>query len=193
MNYIYDIILNLNNEFIEFYEWNKNDYLTHVRKIPIFKIDNKTMKKIKIGNKIQNYKFIASIKNKCCTFGKNNRNYLTLLCNEEKVIGISLNQKGYIKEISDLLIDEEDYILDSYNKFAFIKLDIIENNKNYINFLTRNEKEKLKTVKKEIKKSNNQVLNYLCYELNINEINDEIIIKNFKEMYNFFNLIHNKK
>lgn len=191
MSYIYDIILNLNNEFIEFYEWDKSDYLTHIRKIPIYKISN--ISKIKIGNKINNYKFIESIKNKTYVFGKNNRDYLVLLCNEEKVLAISLNNKGYIKEISDLLIDEEDYILESYNKYPFVKLDIIDNTKVYNYFFTRREREKIKNVKKQIKKSKSNVLNYLCYELNIKEINDEEINKKYQEMYNFFNLIHNKK
>ena len=191
MSYIYDIILNLNNEFIEFYEWDKSDYLTHIRKIPIYKISN--ISKIKIGNKINNYKFIESIKNKTYVFGKNNRDYLVLLCNEEKVLAISLNNKGYIKEISDLLIDEEDYILESYNKYPFAKLDIIDNTKVYNYFFTRREREKIKNVKKQIKKSKSNVLNYLCYELNIKEINDEEINKKYQEMYNFFNLIHNKK
>lgn len=191
MSYIYDIILNLNNEFIEFYEWDKSDYLTHIRKIPIYKISN--ISKIKIGNKINNYKFIESIKNKTYVFGKNNRDYLVLLCNEEKVLAISLNNKGYIKEISDLLIDEEDYILESYNKYPFAKLDIIDNTKIYNYFFTRREREKIKNVKKQIKKSKSNVLNYLCYELNIKEINDEEINKKYQEMYNFFNLIHNKK
>ena len=191
MSYIYEIILNLNNEFIEFYEWDKSDYLTHIRKIPIYKISN--ISKIKIGNKINNYKFIESIKNKTYVFGKNNRDYLVLLCNEEKVLAISLNNKGYIKEISDLLIDEEDYILESYNKYPFAKLDIIDNTKVYNYFFTRKEREKIKNVKKQIKKSKSNVLNYLCYELNIKEINDEEINKKYQEMYNFFNLIHNKK
>lgn len=191
MSYIYDIILNLNNEFIEFYEWDKSDYLTHIRKIPIYKISN--ISKIKIGNKINNYKFIESIKNKTYVFGKNNRDYLVLLCNEEKVLAISLNNKGYIKEISDLLIDEEDYILESYNKYPFAKLDIIDNTKVYNYFFTRREREKIKNVKKQIKNSKSNVLNYLCYELNIKEINDEEINKKYQEMYNFFNLIHNKK
>ena len=191
MSYIYDIILNLNNEFIEFYEWDKSDYLTHIRKIPIYKISN--ISKIKIGNKINNYNFIESIKNKTYVFGKNNRNYLVLLCNEEKVLAISLNNKGYIKEISDLLIDEEDYILESYNKYPFARLDITDNTKVYNYFFTRREREKIKNVKKQIKKSKSNVLNYLCYELNITEINDEEINKKYQEMYNFFNLIHNKK
>ena len=87
----------------------------------------------------------------------------------------------------------KDYILESYNKYPFVKLDIIDNTKVYNYFFTRREREKIKNVKKQIKKSKSNVLNYLCYELNIKEINDEEINKKYQEMYNFFNLIHNKK
>ena len=38
MTYIYDILLNFKDELIEFYDWNKNDNIIHIRKIPLLKI-----------------------------------------------------------------------------------------------------------------------------------------------------------
>ena len=46
MNYIYDIYLNLNNILFDFFDWNKNDKIIHVRKIPIFKVNEELLKKI---------------------------------------------------------------------------------------------------------------------------------------------------
>ena len=43
MIYIYDILLNLNNDFYEFYEWEKNDNIFHIKKIPIFLVDTNFM------------------------------------------------------------------------------------------------------------------------------------------------------
>ena len=40
MTYIYDILLNFKEELIEFYDWNKNDNIIHIRKIPLLKISN---------------------------------------------------------------------------------------------------------------------------------------------------------
>ena len=40
MNYAYDIILNFQKDYYDFFEWNKNDEILHIRKIPIFKISN---------------------------------------------------------------------------------------------------------------------------------------------------------
>ena len=38
MNYIYDILLNFNNQAYDIFEWNKEDKITHIRKIPLIKI-----------------------------------------------------------------------------------------------------------------------------------------------------------
>ena len=40
MTYIYDVTLNFNEVLYDFFEWNNNDNLIHVRKIPIFKVSN---------------------------------------------------------------------------------------------------------------------------------------------------------
>ena len=41
MKYIYDIELNFNNKYYEFYEWEKKDNITHINKIPYYKITNR--------------------------------------------------------------------------------------------------------------------------------------------------------
>lgn len=41
MKYIYDIVLNFNKQYFNFFEWNINDNIINIRKIPIFKISDK--------------------------------------------------------------------------------------------------------------------------------------------------------
>lgn len=36
MNYIYDIFLNYNRNLYDIFEWNKDDKILHIRKIPVF-------------------------------------------------------------------------------------------------------------------------------------------------------------
>ena len=36
MNYAYDLTINFNKKYIDFYEWNKDDNLEYYVKIPIF-------------------------------------------------------------------------------------------------------------------------------------------------------------
>ena len=50
MNYIYDIILNFQERIYDFYEWNKTDVITHIRKIPVFKISSKDLYNIENYN-----------------------------------------------------------------------------------------------------------------------------------------------
>ena len=47
MNYIYDILLNFQKEFYDFYEWNPDDEIIHIRKIPLFYINNNDFYTIK--------------------------------------------------------------------------------------------------------------------------------------------------
>jgi hypothetical protein len=44
MNYIYDIYLNFNNQLYDFFDWNKSDKLTHIKMIPIFKVNEETIR-----------------------------------------------------------------------------------------------------------------------------------------------------
>ena len=38
MDYIYDIVLNFNDDYYEFYEWKQEDKIINIKKIPIYKI-----------------------------------------------------------------------------------------------------------------------------------------------------------
>ena len=62
MNYIYDILLNFNRQLYDFFEWNLSDNIIHVRKIPLFRIDSKTLLTIR-DNKVKvDSSFLEKIK-----------------------------------------------------------------------------------------------------------------------------------
>ena len=72
MNYIYNIYLNFNKNYYDYYEWNDNDNIILVKKIPIIKTNTNDFKNIisnyiKINNKdklsIKNYFIITDSKN----------------------------------------------------------------------------------------------------------------------------------
>ena len=50
MNYVYDVLLNFNKELYEYYDWNLSDVIIHIRKILLFKVDNKVFNDLKKGN-----------------------------------------------------------------------------------------------------------------------------------------------
>ena len=83
MNYIYDIVLNFQDNYYNFFEWNRSDKLKNIIKIPLYrvsdkdiiilknnkvKVDKELIKKIKLDNK--NYKkIICLVSNKKITIG----------------------------------------------------------------------------------------------------------------------------
>ena len=61
MNYIYDIVLNLNEILYDQFDWLKKDNIERIKRIPIYKIGEEDLKNI-IANKINMN--INEIKNK---------------------------------------------------------------------------------------------------------------------------------
>ena len=119
MNYVYDIVLNFNKCFFDFYDWNKNDKVVRFRKIPLFLVDDITYFDFK--NYIVNVdsSFLHRIYKKSELYNKNGDNkylYSFLLTNGCEAIGLNINKKGNIIAKSSLLVNEELEILDLFQK-----------------------------------------------------------------------------
>ena len=65
MIYTYDILLNWtkNLQLIEFYEWNLEDDLEHIKKIPIFRVSDKVIKDLLTSKLKIDISFLSKIKN----------------------------------------------------------------------------------------------------------------------------------
>lgn len=208
MNYVYDVLLNFNKELYDFFDWNINDYISHIRKIMIFKVDDKTMLNLKKNNIVVSNDFLIKISNRTEMFTNQNVkiiNYASLFTNGLEVIGIKFDKNGNSIEKSNLLIDEELEILDSINDIDEYKLKYDKVNENSVfSFKTRKEKEIEKFIKnnlKKIDKNDKNKLGYLYFECfnkkgtnfdkMLAEINLEL--KNnwdsfYLKVYNFFKL-----
>lgn len=199
MNYVYDVLLNFNKEMYEFYDWNLDDYISHIRKILVFRVDNKTMSDLINNNVVVDSDFLVKISNRTEMFTKQNVkiiNYAALFTNGSFVIGLKFDKNGEIIGRSKLLIDEELDILDSaldmseYN----LKYNLINNNKNLC-FKTRKEVFIEKYISKKLNeiKDNKEMIKYLYYEC-FNEKNGDFrkmllklnksLINNWGEFYN---------
>lgn len=210
MNYIYDIFINPNDKYYDFFEWDKSDEIYHIKKMPILKIKTEDFINI-LTNKIKlDNSFIEKINKKTEVFNSRKFDFSNsvLFTDTHDVLVVIFDKLGNTLYKSDLSIEEALDVLE-------ISLHIRENNINYkiikneINnsFLTRNT---LKTQNELLKKinsiSNEEIdkLKYLYYEcFNEEEIdykkivnkikkninNDSIILK----LNNFFKLISNYK
>jgi len=171
MTYVYDLILNFNDELYDFYEWNTDDNLYHIKRINLIKIDGKAYNDI-IDNKVKlNDELLLSIFNKCEYI--DNRKILTipyaiLLSDSYRVMAIILDMNGNIIKYSSLLLDEEEEVLDVTERLGVLKLDYKIKEKKIKNNLTRYENNILKYIRKDLIKSykekNINKLKYLYYE-----------------------------
>lgn len=200
MNYVYDVLLNFNKEMYEFYDWNLDDYISHIRKILVFRVDNKTMSDLVNNSIVVDSDFLIKISNRTEMFTKQNVkiiNYAALFTNGSFVIGIKFDKNGEIIGRSKLLIDEELDILDSaldMNEYN-LKYKVINTNKNEF-FKTRKEVfiEKYISKKLDEVKDNKEMLKYLYYEC-FNEKNTDfrkMLLKLNKSLINNWDSFYNK-
>ena len=200
MNFIYDIVLNFNKDFYNFFEWNKNDNVINVKKIPIFLIDNDTFTSMKYDNVIVSKDFIDLIRDKTYTYTRSKLGISCLVSNNKEVIAVLFNDNGNLIKRSSLMLDEEEEVLDEIENDSLYKISIIKRRKVNIENVNRNIKEKKDFLIKYINKETNDInLKYLYYdyferdENNIKTIKSDLIkeIKNNwnKRFDSFYNTV----
>ena len=172
MIYIYDIILNFNSVFYEFYEWDNKDNLTFIRKIPIIKVDTDFINDILTKKVVIDDPIVLEITNKCeiTSCKKANKiKYACLFTDSLKVVGVILNDKKQIIKVSDLLLDEANDAINISKRTntRFITYNILENKNNEF-FLTKKEIKIKNYLKEEIENIQNKKdfskLSYLYFE-----------------------------
>ena len=62
MNYIYDVVLNFNKDYYNFFEWYKSDNIINIKKIPFFLVDNNTYTSMKYNIIIVDQDFVRKTK-----------------------------------------------------------------------------------------------------------------------------------
>lgn len=182
MKYIYDIVLNFNEEFFEFYDWNLNDEITHIKKIPIIKIDSLKINEIKNNDIEFDNEFLNKIENKTETFKKKIK-YAFLITDDTEVIALKITDK--IK-YSSLQITEELDILEDLNlNYYDLKYNLKKKKNNYL-LKTRLQYEIKNKVIDFITNLENDTdiekLRYIYYEcFNRKELEKKVILENIKK------------
>ena len=169
MNYIYDIVLNFNKEYFEFFEWKKTDKIINVKKIPVFRVCDKDMQILKFNKVKLSQDFLEKIYNLTLFYSKmDNYKYLCLVSNTVETIGLMFDKEGNLIKRSSLIFDEEDEVNDEVTNEEEFKFNYIENNNVEIEYLSRMDKEKRDYLIKFINKldviKDESILKYLFYD-----------------------------
>ena len=165
MNYIYDVYLNLNDTLYDFFDWNKNDKLMHIKKIPIIMVSNDVIKEL-INYKIKvDLEFLNNIYDKTELWNLSEKiDFCSLFSDNTTIIAIQFDNKGNSIEKSYLMIDEELEILDETKKFKVKELNYQVINKTCPIFKTRKEVREENFIETELKNIENDKLNYIYFE-----------------------------
>lgn len=164
MDYIYDIVLNFQERYYDFYEWCPNDKIVNIKKITIYKILNNDYLNIKNNSVIIDKTSLPK------------QNKIFLLTNGLEVMGLLLNNYGKVIKISSLLFDESDDILEDKDDIKSIGIKYKVLKKKNINLISRNNIEKKTYTNKYLKKLDLQkdeyLIKYLYYDIYSIEEND---------------------
>lgn len=191
MKYAYNIKINPHTDLINFYEWKKSDRIINVNKIRVFKVSSKLYdliirKSIIFDNDI--LELFSCKKN------------ILIFTSDYDSIAVEINNKGQITKLSKLMLEDELDILDNISKIDTFnyKYKIINNNSEY-SYMTREEKNIINLILKEINKYKKDIdkINYLYYEWfnkNTSKNKYEELINSVKSSYTnkheeFYNII----
>ena len=122
MYYIYDVLLDFNNELYDFYEWYSKDKIENFKKIPIFRISDDDLYNL-INYKVNVSKVFLNKIYKKSEGHYGSYRYASLFTNNKKIFALEFGSDGSIKNYSSLLPDEEDDILMHMKKLNILKLD----------------------------------------------------------------------
>ncbi len=174
MNYIYDIILNFQDNYYQFFEWRHKDKIKNIMKIPVYRVSNKDILILK-NNKV---KIDEVFLNKIRQDNKRDKKNMCLVSNTQITIGLLFDKNGTLLKRSSLIFEEEDEVNDYCKDLKITKINYLENIEipSYNNL--RLEKEKKETLIDYITNLTDiSILKYLYYEYFKTECNSSIKIK----------------
>jgi hypothetical protein len=208
MNYIYDVLANFNSDFYDFYDWNDEDNIINIRRLPIIKVNSDFLYNVKYNDVFVDSVLLDKIYKKASFYNvnKNKYCYVCAICDDNHAFLVNFNSKGKVIGRSSMLLDEENEVIDicsclplssfSFNVCSNIIFDF---------FKTRNEIDINNFIVDKLNSMSSDKLFYLYYdcfdeyESDVSKVLDKFlseISNNFFSIYNriyeFLELTSNK-
>ncbi|MCI8394711.1 MAG: hypothetical protein HFH86_04465 [Bacilli bacterium] len=117
MNYYYDVLLNFDLDYIwNFYEWEKEDYLTLAKKIPLFRVSFETICDFILYHVTLKEEILDTIAHKTVVHEEKEELFASCILSDSKnAIAVLLNEQGKVISLSKLLVRDENNI----NEFIY--------------------------------------------------------------------------
>lgn len=156
MKNVYDILVNFKRVAYEFYEWNSEDEIKHIKVMPSFKVSDKCVFDFLENNVKVDDVFLEKIKDKTevyCGRIIKHINYACIFYSNEIVLAILFDENGNSIGKSKLLFDEADDIIEDAKrqKEEIINYEVVSIS-NINNNLTRKENKLIFLLNKYLKR-----------------------------------------
>ena len=174
MNYIYDIVLNFQNNYYQFFEWNRNDKIKNISKIAVYRIKDEDLINLTYNKVIVDSNFLETLKED----NKKHKKIMCLVSNTKQTIGLLFSTDGTLLKRSSLLFEEENEVNNFAKDLSLTKITYLKNEAVALNNILRIEREKKDNLIKYITETNDILtLKYLYYEYFKEECSDDTKIK----------------
>lgn len=180
MDYVYDIVLNFQNTYYDFYEWQLNDKLINVKRLPIYKITNKDYLNLKYHDITINVNTLPK------------QSKMFLVTSGLEVMGLLIDNKGNIIKRSSLIFEESDDIINDRDAIKSIDIIYHVNHLHKHKLISRINQEKSKYINNCLHKLDKQkdeyFFKYLYYDIynveldDVNKIYDDLLILSKKDI-----------
>ncbi len=199
MIYIYDVILNFQKNYYQFFEWEPDDKIINISKISLYRVSDEDIIYLKENDIKVKENFIKKIKED----NKHHKKIMCIVSNGKIALAILFNDRGLLLKRSSLIFEEEEEAIALSNNLKVTKISYEKNiNRHYKNKL-RLEKEKKDIISSYIKETDDiltlKYLYYECYEKELNDFNQlkKVLLKELskdwsekkKKIYNIINLL----
>jgi len=197
--------MNEDKEF-KFYEWENYDALELIKKIPLYRVNTKTLKDFYLFDVNVSKEFLNSLIDK--TIIKNNKlnktiKYACLLCDTKNSLVVEFNDEGVVSSRSCLLLEDESNIIEFIYNYKESKIDyqkkglrLLDNNLRQEELIKNVIKVELNTLvaNKDMAKLKYLFNEWFGYEENNidkikNKISKELDNNYCMEMYNIYEII----
>ena len=138
MNYIYDIVLNFQNNYYQFFEWNRTDKIKNINKIAVYHVSDQDILDLTNNKIIIDNTFLNKLKED----NKKNKKLMCLVSNQSQTIGLLFSNDGVLLKRSSLMFEEETEVNNYVKDLPLTKIDYIKNEKQESSNRLRIEKEK---------------------------------------------------
>ena len=191
MDYVYDIVLNFQNKYYDFYEWQKSDKIINIKRLPIYKITNKDYLNLKYNDVTLDVNLLPK------------SSKMFLVTSGLEVMGLIIDNKGNIIKRSSLIFEESDDILNDRDLIKQIDLKYHINHIHKTRLMSRINQTKKQYINNCFqnldKQKDEYFLKYLYYDIynlesdDIDKIYDDLMTlskKDVPKMYHYLNRVN---